>query len=80
MIGMWGAKLAQRRHLTEDLTRALIQSGQNQFKGQDQTSLDNILWPVAKYDVVRSFTCQQRKNDFKSYHHHYHYFSSDGPR
>jgi hypothetical protein len=52
--GMWGAKLNQRRDLIEGLMRALVLSGQNQIAWQDQTSLDTIVWPAAKYDVVRS--------------------------
>ena len=50
---MWGAKLNQRRDLIEGLMRALVLSGQNQIAWQDQTSLDTIVWPAAKYDVVR---------------------------
>jgi hypothetical protein len=51
---MWGAKLHQRRDLIEGLMRALILAGQNQIGWQDQASLDTIVWPVAKYDVVSS--------------------------
>ena len=50
--GMWGAKVHQRRDLVEGLMRALIQSSQNQDRGQDQSSLANIVWPAAKFDVV----------------------------
>lgn len=49
---MFGVKLHQRRDLVEGLARALILSGQNLIGHQDQASLDRILWPVAKYDVV----------------------------
>ena len=49
---MWGAKLFQRRDLIEGLMRALMLPGQNQIGYQDQASLDKILWPVAKLDVV----------------------------
>ena len=50
--GMWGAKLFQRRDLIEGLMRELMLPGQNQIGYQDQASLDKILWPVAKLDVV----------------------------
>ena len=50
--GMFGVKLHQRRDLVEGLARALILSGQNIIGHQDQASLDKIVWPVAKYDVV----------------------------
>lgn len=50
---MWGAKIWQRRDLIEGLMRALIISGQQQVKSQDQFSLADIVWPIAKYDVVR---------------------------
>ena len=50
--GMWGAKLHQRRDLIEGLMRALVLSGQNQMRAQDQASLDTIVWPAAKFDVV----------------------------
>jgi hypothetical protein len=49
---MFGVKLHQRRDLIEGLARALILSGQNIIGHQDQASLDKIVWPVAKYDVV----------------------------
>lgn len=49
---MWGAKLNQRRDLIEGLMRALVPAGQNQIAWQDQVTLDTILWPTAKYDVV----------------------------
>ena len=49
---MWGAKIWQRRDLVEGLMRALIVSGQQQLKSQDQFSLADIVWPIAKYDVV----------------------------
>lgn len=51
---MWGAKLHQRRDLIEGLMRALVLAGQNQIGWQDQASLDTIVWPAAKYDVVSS--------------------------
>jgi hypothetical protein len=51
-IGMWGAKIWQRRDLVEGLMRALVVSGQQQIKSQDQISLADIVWPIAKYDVV----------------------------
>jgi hypothetical protein len=50
---MFGVKLHERRDLIEGLARALILSGQNRVGHQDQASLDRILWPVAKYDVVK---------------------------
>jgi hypothetical protein len=53
VAGMWGAKLIQRRDLIEGLMRALVLAGQNQIGWQDQASLDTIVWPAAKYDVVR---------------------------
>lgn len=49
---MWGAKVHQRRDLIEGLMRALVLSGQNQNRGQDQASLADIIWPAAKFDVV----------------------------
>ena len=49
---MWGAKIHQRRDLVEGLTRALILAGQGSAV-MDQNSLSAIVWPVAKYDVVR---------------------------
>lgn len=49
---MWGVKVNQRRDLIEGLGRALVLSGQNPNKGQDQIAMADILWPVAKYDVV----------------------------
>ena len=49
---MWGAKLHKRRDLIEGLMRALVLSGQEQSGTQDQASLDRIVWPVAKFDVV----------------------------
>ena len=49
---MWGAKVYQRRDLIEGLMRALVLSGQDQVGWKDQASLDIILWPVAKFDVV----------------------------
>ena len=52
-LGMFGVKLHERRDLIEGLARALILSGQNRVGHQDQASLDRILWPVAKYDVVK---------------------------
>ena len=39
---MWGAKIWQRRDLVEGLMRALIVSGQQQLKSQDQFSLADI--------------------------------------
>lgn len=50
---MFGIKVHQRRDLIEGLARALMVSGQNQDSVQDQASLDQIVWPTAKYDVVR---------------------------
>lgn len=52
---MFGVKLKQRRDLIEGLARALIFSGQNKIGHQDQASLDKIVWPAAKYDVVIDF-------------------------
>lgn len=52
--GMFGIKLHQRRDLIQGLVRAMILSGQNQIGHQDQASLDNIMWPAAKFDVVRA--------------------------
>ena len=49
---MWGAKMWQRRDLLEGLMRALVVSGQQQLRSQDQYSLADIVWPIAKYDVV----------------------------
>lgn len=49
---MWGAKTYQRRDLIEGLGRAMIVSGKNNYFFHDQTTLDEILWPVAKFDVV----------------------------
>jgi hypothetical protein len=49
---MWGAKLHRRRDLIEGLMRALVLAGQDQIRWQDQASLDTIVWPAAKYDVV----------------------------
>ncbi len=53
---MWGAKLHKRRDLIEGLMRALVLAGQDQIGWQDQASLDRIVWPAAKYDVVRYMT------------------------
>lgn len=53
---MWGAKIYRRRDLIEGLMRALVLAGQNQIGWQDQASLDTIVWPAAKYDVVRYST------------------------
>lgn len=52
---MWGAKVYQRRDLIEGLMRALVLAGQDQIGYQDQASLDRIVWPAAKFDVVRYF-------------------------
>ena len=52
LAGMWGAKLHQRRDLIEGLMRALVLAGQDQSGSQDQASLDKIVWPAAKFDVV----------------------------
>lgn len=49
---MWGAKVYQRRDLIEGLMRALVLSGQDQVGWKDQASLDMIVWPAAKFDVV----------------------------
>ena len=49
---MWGAKIKQRRDLIEGLMRALISASQDTYPLLDQATLDRILWPVAKYDVV----------------------------
>ena len=49
---MWGAKMWQRRDLLEGLMRALVVSGQQQLRSQDQYSLADIVWPIANYDVV----------------------------
>lgn len=51
---MWGAKLDRRRDLLEGLMRILVIAGQTQKVYQDQVALESIIWPVAKYDVVRS--------------------------
>ncbi len=51
---MWGAKLYQHRDLIEGLMRAIAIEGQNHYTLMDQSSLDKILWPVAKYDVVHT--------------------------
>ncbi|XP_046638270.1 uncharacterized protein LOC124316393 [Daphnia pulicaria] len=60
LAGMWGAKLDQRRDLIEGLMRALVPAGQNQIAWQYQVTLDTILWPTAKYDVMAhdSYQCQ----------------------
>jgi ABC-type antimicrobial peptide transport system ATPase subunit len=58
---MFGVKLKERRDLIEGLARALILSGQNKIGHQDQASLDRILWPVAKYDVVKWLLHLQKK-------------------
>lgn len=50
---MWGAKLNKRRDLIQGVTRALILAGQDSKFASDQSTLDNILWPTAKYDVVK---------------------------
>ncbi len=50
---MWGAKIYQRRDLIEGLAKVLIDASQDAYPSLDQSSLDKILWPVAKYDVVR---------------------------
>lgn len=51
---MWGAKLYKQRKLIEGLSRSLVLAGQDQIGWPDQTSLmDRIVWPAAKYDVVR---------------------------
>ena len=55
LAGMWGAKLHQRRDLIEGLMRALVLAGQDQSGSQDQASLDRIVWPAAKFDVVSVF-------------------------
>ncbi len=55
VAGMFGVKVAQRRDLVQGLAKAMIISGQNRVHGQDQTSLEQILWPFAKLDVVHLF-------------------------
>ena len=67
LAGMWGAKLHQRRDLIEGLCRAMIISGQNQIGTSDQATLDRILWPVAKFDVVSVFFSIQLSNTFKTF-------------
>ena len=49
---MFGIKVHRRRDLVQGIARALILSGQNRIGHQDQASLDQILWPAAKFDVV----------------------------
>lgn len=51
---MWGVKLDRRRDLIQGLTRAIVRYGQGQtIEGPaDQTVLNEIIWPVAQYDVV----------------------------
>ena len=49
---MFGFQLQQRRNLVQGLVRSMILSGQNQIDYQDQASLEAIMWPVAKFDVV----------------------------
>ncbi|KAI9559307.1 hypothetical protein GHT06_016096 [Daphnia sinensis] len=63
LAGMWGAKIWQRRDLIEGLMRALIVSGQQQIKFQDQLSLADIVWPIAKYDVMAhdTYGCQNER-------------------
>ena len=51
-LGMWGAKVHQRRDMIEGLARALFNAGQDQFGSRDQATMDQILWPAAKLDVV----------------------------
>lgn len=62
---MWGAKLHQRRDLIEGLARAMILFGQNHADCHDQTTLDDILWQAAKYDVV-SFSCSMPRGNVKT--------------
>ena len=50
--GMWGAKIHLHRDTMKELIKALVMSGQNQIKWQDQISLESVVWPVAKNDVV----------------------------
>ncbi|KZS05616.1 Uncharacterized protein APZ42_031132 [Daphnia magna] len=63
LAGMWGAKIWQRRDLIEGLMRALIVSGQQQIKFQDQLSLVDIVWSIAKYDVMAhdTYGCQHEQ-------------------
>ncbi len=51
-LGMWGAKIDQNRNTSKSLIKALVISGQNQIKWQDQISLEAVVWPIAKNDVV----------------------------
>ncbi|XP_046452556.1 uncharacterized protein LOC124200379 isoform X2 [Daphnia pulex] len=52
LAGMWGAKIYKRRDVIEGLMRDLLISGQDQYVGQDQSSLETIVWPTAKFDVL----------------------------
>lgn len=75
---MWGAKLHKRRDLIQGVTRALIQAGQDTKFATDQWTLDNILWPTAKYDVVYKDSLQSVKGwRFLKYSSN---FSTDGTR
>ena len=51
---MWGAKVNQSRNLIEGTAKAIISAGQDEISFRDQRTLDDILWPAAKFDVVRN--------------------------
>lgn len=54
ILGLFGVKNFQRRDLVEGLGRILINYGQVDKYNLDQELLANIVWPVAKHDVVKS--------------------------
>ena len=75
---MWGAKLHKKRELLEGLLEPVFQSGQNKTNTyQDQDSLAEIVWPIAKYDVVSYYTIRIR---FIPYLTLKIYACADGPR
>ena len=59
---MWGAKVNQSRNLIEGTAKAIISAGQDEISFRDQRTLDDILWPAAKFDVVRNGFCILRAN------------------
>lgn len=54
ILGLFGVKNFRRRDLVEGLGRILINYGQVDKYNLDQELLANIVWPVAKHDVVIS--------------------------
>jgi hypothetical protein len=59
---MWGAKVNQSRNLIEGVARTIISAGQDQVPHRDQQTLDAVLWPAAKFDVVRNVSSIMRAN------------------